>query len=595
MSLSRSTEPALWGDDEPAPLPVGIGGWTFTLRHDSLCDLRWKQQPVLRAIRFVARDRDWRTAQPVAIRTDPHLPGEHDFHVHLTYASRRPDEVAEIEVDLSVECRNDSELLVSASAVVCRDFLRNRLGLVVLHHIAEAGRPLRVHHPDGSVSQTRFPRDIAPHQPARNVRALTWNSENLRVSTVFAGDVFEMEDQRNWTDASFKTYSTPLAEPFPVQLAQGARITHTVGVTVEEPVVRERETAVAAAPANVSFHPTAEPVPQFLVGASTSHGATPPGLPSVDVLVEPVLDDANWRAVLMRAVKDAAGGRLDVRLVTSDPSLLEAALDPIQELPVARLGVYDLTTHVSEPPLWRALVAGAAARPLLAGVDLVAGARAHFTELNRTLDRLPDDATAVTFSITPQMHDTGRDQLLESLPLQRLTARQALGPGDRPLHVGPVTLRPRFNAVATSARATSTVPHVRDGYGAHFVPGSTDPRQESAGYAAWLVASAAQLALPGVLSVTFAEAWGPRGLYDQHGTPRPAAEAFARLIGLSGAELLAPKGDLPVNVSVLAARSRDRVTLMAANVGPRTELLALDSGHAFSLPACSWRAIELEE
>ena len=29
------------------------------------------------------------------------------------------------------------------------------------------------------------------------------------------GDVFEMEDQRNWTDASFKTYCTPLRQPFP--------------------------------------------------------------------------------------------------------------------------------------------------------------------------------------------------------------------------------------------------------------------------------------------------------------------------------------------------------------------------------------------
>ncbi|MEU6606575.1 hypothetical protein ABZ922_16210 [Streptomyces shenzhenensis] len=574
---------------------VRIGDWTFALRRDSLSDLRWRQRPVLHAVRFVARDRDWRTARLVAVRTDADLTGERGFHVHLTYASHRPDEVAEIEVDLSVTCRNDSELVVSANALVRRDFLRNRLGLVVLHHIAEAGRPLEVHHPDGSVTRTRFPRDIVPHQPASDVRALTWESENLRVSTAFAGDVFEMEDQRNWTDASFKTYSTPLTEPFPVQLFQGARITHTVGVKVEEPVVRERVPTVVAAPASVSFRPTAEPVPQFQVGASTSPGSTPPGLPSADVLVEPVLEDADWRAVLTRAVEDAAGGRLDVRLVTSDPSLLESALDLLQELPVVRLGVYDLATHVSEPPLWRALVDGAAARPLLARVDLVAGARAHFTELNRTLDRLPDDATAVTFSITPQMHDIGRDQLLESLPLQRLTARQALGSGDRPLHVGPVTLRPRFNAVATSARATGTVPHVRDGYGAHAVPGSTDPRQESAGYAAWLVASAAQLALPGVSSVTFAEAWGPRGLYDPDGTPRPAAEAFARLAGLTGAELLASEGDLPVNVSVLAARSRDRVTLMAANVGSRTELLALDSGHAFALPACSWQAIELKE
>ena len=30
-----------------------------------------------------------------------------------------------------------------------------------------------------------------------------------------------MEDQRNWTDASFKTYSTPLRIPYPVEVAPG--------------------------------------------------------------------------------------------------------------------------------------------------------------------------------------------------------------------------------------------------------------------------------------------------------------------------------------------------------------------------------------
>ena len=33
-----------------------------------------------------------------------------------------------------------------------------------------------------------------------------------------------MEDQRNWTDASFKTYSTPLSEPIPVTVKAGTRI-----------------------------------------------------------------------------------------------------------------------------------------------------------------------------------------------------------------------------------------------------------------------------------------------------------------------------------------------------------------------------------
>ena len=35
------------------------------------------------------------------------------------------------------------------------------------------------------------------------------------------GDTWETEDHRNWTDASFKTYSRPLSLPYPYAIAKG--------------------------------------------------------------------------------------------------------------------------------------------------------------------------------------------------------------------------------------------------------------------------------------------------------------------------------------------------------------------------------------
>ena len=41
---------------------------------------------------------------------------------------------------------------------------------------------------------------------------MKWSpDEKMEAELAFEGDIFEMEDQRNWTDASFKTYCTPLA------------------------------------------------------------------------------------------------------------------------------------------------------------------------------------------------------------------------------------------------------------------------------------------------------------------------------------------------------------------------------------------------
>ncbi len=44
--------------------------------------------------------------------------------------------------------------------------------------------------------------------------------------------LFETEDQRNWTDASYKTYSTPLSVPYPALIEKGTRIRQRVSLNV---------------------------------------------------------------------------------------------------------------------------------------------------------------------------------------------------------------------------------------------------------------------------------------------------------------------------------------------------------------------------
>ena len=46
------------------------------------------------------------------------------------------------------------------------------------------------------------------------------------------GDAFEMEDHRNWMDASYKTYVRPLALPWPYRLAKGERTRQRVAMTL---------------------------------------------------------------------------------------------------------------------------------------------------------------------------------------------------------------------------------------------------------------------------------------------------------------------------------------------------------------------------
>jgi hypothetical protein len=257
----------------------------------------------------------------------------------------------------------------------------------------------------------------------------------------------------------------------------------------------------------------------------------------------------------------------------------------IAPLSVARVGIYDAATHVTEPELWRALSAALATRR--PRPELVGGARSHFTELNRNGERLDPGIEGITFSITPQMHARERSQLVESIAMQRQVARDAVRiAAGRPVHVGPVTLRPRFNAVATSRdeREGEATADLSRGYGAELADAS-DPRQMSEALAAWTIAGAAALAIPGVATVCWFEQWGERGIQALDGTPYPVASAIAWLHAVSGLPMLAARDAGTGGVWVLAARRQDEVVVLAANLAAvdRTVSLVLPDGRTAEL------------
>ena len=48
------------------------------------------------------------------------------------------------------------------------------------------------------------------------------------------GDTFEMEDQRNWSDASYKTYVRPLALPWPYRIPAGEPVRQEIVLSVRD-------------------------------------------------------------------------------------------------------------------------------------------------------------------------------------------------------------------------------------------------------------------------------------------------------------------------------------------------------------------------
>jgi hypothetical protein len=520
------------------------GPWSVAVREDELADIRYAGRPVLRAVRGVARDARWETV-PARVRDTDTDDDRLDLAIDLVGLG------AGIDARLGMRVLDDA-LTVTFDAYLRTSFRRSRIGLVLLHPASLAGVPLTVTSPSGATTSTRFPVELLPHQPATDIAGLSWTAEGVATEVTFTGDVFEMEDQRNWTDASFKTYSTPLALPFPVDLAAGSEIHQSVTIRC----VRT---------ARVALQETRHGWPVIGLGASTAAGASPVPvtLPVAHVLVE--LDAASgvWLQALARAAEEAGDRPLVVQVVADRPGQLDTVLDALIGRPVTRLAVHDRHSQVTEPPLWTALRDGADTR---LRTELVGGSRSHFTELSRARDRLPVDLPALGFALTPQMHATDDAQLVESVAMQVLVTAGAVEMAQgRPVHVGPVTLRQRYLTADPDPQPDPST-DVAQGYGAEHVPGATDPRQTSTATAAWTLATGMAHARGGARSLTLFETWGPRGVVDANGSPYPAARAVGWLAEATGAVLWEPADPTPDDLWLAGAETPDGIVLLAANL-----------------------------
>ncbi|MEI7577623.1 MAG: hypothetical protein WCK51_12080 [Armatimonadota bacterium] len=119
------------------------------------------------------------------------------------------------------------------------DFKSNRTGICVLHPRSHQGMKCEVEHNHGECDQTAFPKSIKPDQPFKDVKAISLDvAPGIHVRTEFFGEVFETEDQRNYSDASYKTYSRPQEWQKPFDIKSGDKIHQRVKVVIDLATVK---------------------------------------------------------------------------------------------------------------------------------------------------------------------------------------------------------------------------------------------------------------------------------------------------------------------------------------------------------------------
>lgn len=530
------------------------GSWTLdldeqgVLRHICLGD-----REVLRALAGVVRDADWGTVAG-AVVIERCEAGEDWFSVRFTSTHRGAG------VDLvwvgTVSGHADSTIRMTFEGRARRRLRTNRVGLVALHALEGAGRPVEVVHTDGTVESSRFPELVSPHQPFLDVAAFRQRTEGgAEIEIRFEGDVFETEDQRNWSDASFKTYSRPLDLPFPYTLEEEETISQTITLRATGELPPRRETA--STPVTVHVEDAPATWPRLGLGWAASHpeatdalGALRPGWLRVDLAV-----DADGRVSGIRSLADAAATGLPLELAVT---VVEGA--PLEELAgLLAIGSVDhVLAYTEGTPSTTADTLDAVRAAVPAGLPVRGGTDGNLAELNRFPPASGGDGVAL--SINAQVHD-GADlavmQTVEAYPAMIATAR-CRGDTDH-VTVSPVTLRPRRNLYATAG----TSAHVGDGVD----PATVDPRQHDAFTAAWAVAVLAALSAAGTAEMTLFEHAGPRGILDADGRRTPVADVLASAYAADGALTLT--SDDPAAVAGVALRIGGGVTVVVANLTDR--------------------------
>jgi hypothetical protein len=372
---------------------------------------------LVRRLFVTVRDHNWREISPCEWRVEEGDEGKLRIEARHLSADVDFGWVGEFVISSS-DFAFSMEGRVEADTSLCR------VGLVLLlPDQALIGASIRAEGPQGreqlTLSSRIFPQTIVDGVPQSMLKAfsgLEIDDAESRLCLSFEGDLFEMEDQRNWSDASFKVYCTPLAAGFPRPLKQGAIVAQTITGRIE-PSPAHAGIGAQAPEAAVSVGPSVFP----MIGAAW--GAVQ-------------LGDHDWRRVRL-SVQEAATGlptlkglqrNACVELAVSTNEIAGVELASVLAAMGDRIGDLLLLDPSSERDVVQArrALAAAGCKP-----RILATTQGHFVEFNRG-KAIPSSVDGLAFPVSPTAHLTDRWTIAENVAVlgdMVRTARQLAARG----------------------------------------------------------------------------------------------------------------------------------------------------------------------
>ncbi len=555
-----NTNTAYYGDENYSGsrwISLTAGPLTLLYQNGIISSIQFGEYEIVQRIYMALRDEFWNTIHP---QITPVLMEKDSSSFRITFKALHREKDINFLWRGELCGEKDGTIQYSMHGEALSTFKRNRIGFCVLHPLELcAGRACTIRTVDGEIREETFPVFISPFQPFKDIRHLSYKISSFgSVSILFEGDTFEMEDQRNWTDASFKTYSTPLSEPFPVTITQGSIIQQKVTLKVES--YKPLRKAVPK-PIEIKIPATAQnlhPLPRIGVSHSLKEQMTPFAAEMIQQLslshlrIDIEADSSSIISEMETYANHCMLLGLPSELAIYFTSDYEAETQLISkvlratQIPVSTFLIYrkdqavtstETISHVS--PILR----------LYSPMALIgSGTDSYFVEINRNHPNT-ELLDLLCYSATPQVHTFDNDAIMSNLPGISETLRTAaLFQGKALPAISTLSLRPRNR----------------------FRPrkfGGADPRQQGLFAASWLLGALMHCIAAKAASVTFFESIGPAGLVpSQKEAVYPLYHILASIGEMRGALARICSCSEPNRIASVALWSGSSMMLLVANL-----------------------------
>ena len=472
---------------------------------------------VLRMIYFAVRDANWGNYEPRIFNEK--ITVQEDYF-QINYDVEYFDKSAMFfQWKVNINGLKTNEITFEIIGDTHQDFSTNRAGFCVLHPIENvAGQSLEIIHSDGEIKPYFFPKYIAAHQPFVDIMNMKWSVLGGEFEVNFEGDIFETEDQRNWGDASFKTYCTPLSLPFPRALKMGDKVRQKVSFRMNKIEKNAINKALPFKGKDLGWGAKNKP---FQLGICSSKDVENLSDNCIEKLKS--LNISHYRIEVYPAEKDwekpflnqiEQGEKLDLALeivIIFGNNFIQEFVNLHTLIKPKLLNIKYLTVLNKDTLITNQEVIDfiPSIKPLLGNIKIGVGTNYNFTEINR--ERFDaKDADFIALSFDPQEHANDDLTILENAETVKYMVESITEIYQKPVHFSPIILKRRFNPYATDKAAVNV-----------SFENQMDSRQKTDFLAKWTALLLENLAKLGAESATLFQTVGELGIMDETGNEYP--------------------------------------------------------------------------